>query len=45
MWRELISFGAGIYVGTFYDCKPTVDYLKYLIKKNIPDDIVPKKKN
>ena len=35
--------GAGIYVGTFYDCKPTVDYLKYLIKKHT-DDIVLKKK-
>ena len=44
MWQFLMGFGAGIYVGTAYDCKPTVTFIKNCIKNNIPKDIIPKKK-
>lgn len=44
MWRELISFGVGIYVGTNYDCKPTISFITMLIKNNVPNEAFPKKK-
>ena len=39
-----MGFGAGVYVGTVYDCKPTINFLKECIKKTIPEDAIPKKK-
>ena len=44
MWQVLMGFGAGVYVGTVYDCKPTINFLKECIKKTIPEDAIPKKK-
>ena len=44
MWQFLMGFGAGIYVGTKYDCKPTVTFITNCIKNNIPKDALPKKK-
>lgn len=44
MWQILLGFGTGIYVGTIYDCKPTVMFIKDCIKNNIPDEIIPKEK-
>ncbi len=41
----LVGFGIGIYVGTIYDCKPTVTYISTFIKNNIPEEAKPKKKN
>jgi len=33
MWQFFLGFGTGIYVGTYYDCKPmikrTVDCIKH----------------
>jgi hypothetical protein len=40
MWRLLLGFASGIYVGTYYDCKPTL----INIEKNIRD-YMPSKKN
>ena len=40
MWRFLLGFASGIYVGTYYDCKPTL----INIEKNIRD-YMPSKKN
>ena len=31
-----MGFGAGLYVGTIYDCKPTVTYVNKDIVNNIP---------
>lgn len=44
MWQIIMGFGAGVYVGTVYDCKPTISFLKECIKKTIPEDAIPKKK-
>jgi len=45
MWQFLMGFSAGIYVGTVYDCKPTVEFISKCIKNNIPQDAIPKKKD
>tara|TARA_B110000971_G_C19987876_1_gene490488 strand:- start:1521 stop:1667 length:147 start_codon:yes stop_codon:yes gene_type:complete len=45
MWQLLMGFGAGMYVGTVYDCNPTVEFISSCIKKNIPKDALPKKKD
>ena len=30
-----MGFSAGIYVGTVYDCKPTVEFISKCIKNNM----------
>ena len=44
MWQFLCGFGAGIYAGTIYDCKPTLQFVKTCIKNFIPEEAIPKKK-
>jgi hypothetical protein len=44
MWQFIIGFGTGIFIGTSYDCKPTVKYITDCIKNNIPVEALPKKK-
>ena len=44
MWQFIMGFGAGMYVGTIYDCKPTVTYVSNFIKNNIPEEAKPRKK-
>ena len=39
-----MGFGAGIYVGTKYDCDPTITFITNSIINNIPKDALPKKK-
>ena len=36
MWRFLLGFGSGIYVGTYYDCKPIINTIKKIIKDYQP---------
>ena len=43
MWQFLLGFGAGVYVGTAYDCKPTITFISGCLKKTIPEDAYPKK--
>jgi len=38
MWQFIIGFGIGIYVGTFYNCKPTLDVIITNIKNSIPKE-------
>jgi hypothetical protein len=45
MWQFLMGFGVGVYVGTKYDCKPTIDFMRSCIKKSIPEEALPKNKN
>ena len=40
-----MGFSLGVYVGTIYDCKPTVLYIKNFLDKTIPDEAKPKKNN
>ncbi len=36
MYQLLIGFGLGIYVGTYYDCKPIMKTLGEHIKNYLP---------
>lgn len=45
MWQLLLGFGSGVYVGTYYDCKPTLNLIKSCIKNIIPKDAIPKEKD
>ena len=40
-----MGFGMGVYVGTKYDCKPTIIFMKDCFKKFVPDESIPKKKD
>lgn len=44
MWQMITGFAMGVYVGTAYDCKPAIDFIKTCIKDKIPDEAIPKKK-
>ena len=37
MWQFIVGFSIGIYVGTYYNCKPQIVNIIKTIKKNIPD--------
>ena len=37
MLRILVGFVSGVYVGTYYNCKPIIERLKDCIKSNIPE--------
>ena len=39
MFPFLCGFATGVYVGTYYDCKPTIEYIIIKIKENLPKDI------
>lgn len=45
MFQFLISFGVGIYIGTIYNFKPTINFITKLIKQNFPEEAMPKKNN
>lgn len=36
MYQYFIGFIAGVYVGTYYNCKPTVEKITDFIIENIP---------
>lgn len=37
MWQFIFGFGAGVYVGTYFECKPAVEKLIVLVKTSIPE--------
>ena len=37
MWQFITGFSLGVYVGTFYDCKPALEYIRKTIKEHIPE--------
>ena len=37
MYRNLVSFCVGLYMGTFYDCKPIMNKIISKIKETIPE--------
>ena len=39
--KFIVGFGLGIYVATYYNCKPIIEK----IRKTIEDNIPPEKKN
>ncbi len=48
MWQIITGFAVGIYVGTYYDCKPTMLLVQQIIKDKFPrerlDNALEKKK-
>ena len=38
MIRVLIGFVGGVYVGTYYNCKPILCRMQSWIKANLPDE-------
>ena len=50
MWQFICGFGAGVYIGTYFECKPTIEQIvsfaktKIPEKKDISDDAKKKKK-
>jgi len=45
MWQFLVGFSAGMYVGTIYDCNPTVKFISDCLKDKIPKEAFPIKKD
>ncbi len=37
MYRILLGFVVGVYVGTWYDCKPAITQITTYIKDNSPN--------
>ena len=37
MFRVLVGFVSGVYVGTYYNCRPVIERLKDCIKNAIPE--------
>ena len=36
MWQFLLGFGAGVYVGTKYDCRPCMKYVEKHVTEYFP---------
>ena len=36
MWQFLCGCVSGIYIGTYYDCKPAIAYIQEVVQKQIP---------
>ena len=43
MWQFFIGFGTGVYVGTYYNCKPMIKRTIDCIKHWKPEEIEEKK--
>lgn len=38
MWQFLTGFGLGVYIGTFYDCRPAIRAVRIIVKENMPEE-------
>ena len=38
MWQVMLGFAAGVYVGTYYECKPTILMIKSIVKDKFPEE-------
>jgi hypothetical protein len=36
MWQFFLGFSSGLYLGTYYECKPFMSKLEYYIKEQCP---------
>jgi hypothetical protein len=45
MWQFLLGFGAGVYVGTKYDCDPAIKFMGSFLKEKIPKEMQVKEKD
>jgi hypothetical protein len=37
MYRALISFCTGLYIGSYYNCKPVIEHFIEKIKEHFPE--------
>jgi len=37
MWQVMLGFAAGVYVGTYFDCKPMIIRAKECLKATLPE--------
>ena len=37
MWQMMVGFAAGVYVGTYYNCKPTIIMIQEMVKERLPE--------
>ncbi len=44
MWQFILGCVSGVYLGTYYDCKPAINYFHVYLKDKFPDQL-PKKKD
>jgi|TARA_B110000285_G_C15048177_1_gene575501 hypothetical protein len=38
MWRFICGFSSGVYVGTFYNCRPCMKTVEKFIREYIPKE-------
>lgn len=38
MWKFLIGLGIGVYIGSFYNCKPQINNLIKILKNREPNE-------
>ncbi len=38
MWQFIMGVFTGVYIGTYYDCKPSIEFVKDTCKKNFPKE-------
>jgi hypothetical protein len=38
MWYFVCGLGVGVYVGTYYNCRPVLDKITKLVKDNMPPE-------
>ena len=36
MWKFVVGFGVGVYVGTYYECKPMISKITKMAQENTP---------
>jgi hypothetical protein len=36
MWKIIIGFATGVYIGTYYDCKPILEKIKEHCNETMP---------
>ena len=34
----MVGFAAGVYVGTYYNCKPTIVMIREMVKDKMPEE-------
>lgn len=44
MWQFFFGIGIGIYIGTYYNCAPSIMFITRKLKENIPDEALPKER-
>ena len=37
MWQIVTGIGIGVYIGTYYNCRPTLEFIAHTIKSNFPE--------